>query len=289
MKKTNEIPDVGQMILITARNCSDKVQPLLRSGKSYYVKGKETDKEDGHTTLILSHPVRHGSTLRCSELRFQWKILTEDVMREQKLRAECHRMGEIYQRDFTYREQMDVVFVPLIYNYISWSYARKSRRMAADERIELLKKLGRAFDHAETEYQRDLARDLDSHHIASIGIEAERFMKKHEANFDVLYHNVRTIFRNLFPTYPYHDLRINAIMAMLIIRLTDAHNRRMEDLVAQRMKMPQRSHRMEKMDTLYTIADAYAGEVGKFPMDDKQIQMCLNIIENMSSDIMLQL
>lgn len=76
-------------------------------------------------------------------------------------------------------------------------------------------------------------------------------------------------------------MRVNALLAMLIIRYTDEHNKRCDKMLEQRLGKITAAKRMPAMDSLYTGMEAFAGELPEpFNFADNNLQMCMGILRN---------
>lgn len=273
----------GNIIEITERLCGSKVQPRFKVGSKYVVAGTDTLK-DGTLVVLITNPKRKRC-YRINEKRFKFKVITVNDIVEENLRQESKDSAKQLQNNFTIKEQMGIAFVPLIFHYIAFKFAEKARRLAAEYRIDILKKLCRAFDYVKTEYHQELSKDLDYRHIKHFDSECERFMEEYASQFTIIYYTVNNTFRKLMPDYPYDDLRTYAIMAIMFIKQCDKHNERMDKMIAKRVGGSRPSVRMNVIDKLYSIADAYAGDVSKFDYSDTNIVNCMNLIENKISDM----
>lgn len=283
MKKSSskrmQLPKAGEMIKITARHCSEKVSPLLQVGKAFIVQDIAF-LSDNTPVLEVVHPKRKKAVLRANAARFEWQILTPEIMKEEVFKKKVAEETSKLLTDFTKEEQINIAFVPLIFNHIAWVYAMKAVEKAAEYRVELLKKITRMVRSLKQEYHNEVGRDLDYKHIQRLEVGAERFIKHFANDFTIMYFSVNREFKSKMPTYPFDDLRTYAIMSMLFIKYVDEHNKRMDTLIASRLGSSKESIRMPIMDKLYTCMEAMAGEIGKFNYDNADIKLCMKIFQN---------
>lgn len=285
-KNKLQTPKAGDLIEITARHCGEKVSPLLQVGKRFIVKETATlGKSDDTLVLVLCHPTRKKATLRANALRFEWRIITPEILKAEALAREVAKDAGRLMSDFTREEQIDIAFVPLIFNHIAWFYAMKAVQISVDERISILKKVTRGIRKLRNDYENEISKDLDRNHIKHIEDETERFISLFQNDFTILYFTVDREFLKRMPDYPYIELRCYAIISMLFIRYVDAHNKRMDALIASRLGKCNASIRMPIMDALYSCMDAYAGEIDSFDYDNIDIQRCMRIFQNNVSKI----
>lgn len=267
----------GEVIEITARKCSEKQSPLIEVGKSYICKGVSSLK-DGTTVIEVAHPTKKKQTLRVNAIRFDWQILTDEMKFEREFRESVKKDTERMMKSFTQREHIQMAFIPLIFADIAFHYADKCRRYAADHRIEILKKLGRAYDEVKHNYFEQVNKDLDMKHQKQVESEMGRFMEEYQKDFTILWFSVNAEFKRKMPDYPYSDMRTDAICGMLMIDLLYQNNSHMDEVIAQRLGEKRQSIHDPKLDALRSILDAYAGEVGQFDYKDKNVELAKNII-----------
>jgi hypothetical protein len=67
------------------------------------------------------------------------------------------------------------------------------------------------------------------------------------------------------------------------------HNRKMDGLIAQKLGHCEHSVMKPAMDKLETCMDAYAGEMGKYDFQNKDIILCINILRKNLEKIEFQL
>lgn len=81
LDKKHPLPKQDEIIEITERHCSDKVQPSVKIGASYIVKRTESLK-DGTLVLVVYSHSDSKKEQRINASRFGWMILTKDIIRE---------------------------------------------------------------------------------------------------------------------------------------------------------------------------------------------------------------
>lgn len=214
-------------------------------------------------------------------------ILFDDIkqksfeeIREEQFKKDVAESTSKLISEFTVNEQINIAFVPLIFNHIAWIYAMKAVQKSVDYRIELLKKITRKVRALRVDYEHEVSKDLDYRHQRHIEEETERFVEEFQRDFTILYFSVNQEFKRKMPDWPYDDLRTYAIMSMLMIRFVDEHNKRMDKLISSRLGKSNPSIRMPIMDALHSCMDAFAGEVGKFDYSNSDVVMSMRVIEN---------
>lgn len=77
------------------------------------------------------------------------------------------------------------------------------------------------------------------------------------------------------------EMRVYALLSMLVIQYTDEYNRECDKLLAQRLGKITAAKRMPAMDSLYSGMDAYTGELTEpFNFTDRNLQMCMGVMRN---------
>lgn len=162
MEKNNgTLPARGDVIEITARRCPEKMSPLLQAGRRYAVRNV-TQLKDGTPVLEVQHPQRKKAVLRVNAARFDWKVITIEGMQLERVRKDIEEDTTKLCTDFTQDEQINIAFVPLIFNHIAWMYAMQAVQKSADYRVGMLKKITRAVRQLKQEYDSEMFRGLDA-------------------------------------------------------------------------------------------------------------------------------
>ena len=278
-RNKTSLPKAGEWIEITARNCGERISPLLKVGARFVVRATAALK-DGTPVVEVAHPSRKRAVLRVNAARFAWRVVTLDALREDRFKKQIAETTAHMSTAFSIDELGCIAFVPLILNRVAWNYAMRAIELCAAYRVELLKKIVRQVRALAAEYDREIAKDLDYRHRQEIAKEADRFVAETQKDFTILYFTVNQEFKRKMPTYPYDDLRTLAIISLLMIRLVDTHNRHSDALIASRFGPSAPTRRMPAMDVLYTCMDAIAGEIGKFDYANKDVVMAVKVIEN---------
>lgn len=197
---------------------------------------------------------------------------------EREFREGVKKDTEKMMKSFTQREYIQMAFIPLIFSDLAFDYADKCRRYAADQRIEILKKLGRAYDEVKRNYFDSVSRDLDRTHQRNVEQEMARFKEEYRKDFTILWFSVNSEFKKKMPDYPYSDMRTDAICGMLMVDLLYQNNTHMDEVIAERLGEKRQSIHDPKIDALRSILDAYAGEVGQFDFKNENVELAKNII-----------
>lgn len=264
-----EEPKRGQVVQITKRKCSDKLQPEIKVGSMYFVEGTDRLK-DGTLTLLL---LNNKKVRRCNAQRFNWRIYTEEIAREEKLRKDEAEGTQKLLHSFTFEEHMQIAFVPNIIIHCAWSYADRVMKYCADHRISEVKKLGRAVKELRKAYDYELAKDLDIHHRKQIQEIGDIFMEETAFHFTTLEFSIRNELLKTNSQDRYIDMHVNAIAAMFICDYYEQQAKDMDNLIASRMGKQPNTITNPKVDALRTCMDAYRGEAGIKDINNVEIGM----------------
>lgn len=264
------------IIEITQRKCSDKVQPIFAVGERFFVCA--TESKDNKTTLVVQHPKRKKATLRCSSDRFAWKSVTLDQLKEEQFKQQVHNDTLKMLETFTFRENMNIAFVPLIITEVAWHYAMKVVKFAADNRIDEVKKLSRTVRTLREEYISTCRKDLDNKHIEKMEIAAREFVSLCRMDFTVLFYSLNNELKKKWSDYEYLDMRTDACIAMIMLQLLKEHNSSMDALMASKLGCDVPKYRNPINDKLWDCMDAYASPC-KFKFEG-HVETSMKIIRN---------
>lgn len=276
-KKKHPIPEQGQMVEVTARHCSDKVRTSVEVGKSYIVYGVDA-LADGTPVLNVHHPKKKKALLRINAARFDWQILTPEMVAEREQQAVWDENNERIKNDFTQQEQIRICFIPLIIETLIWHYADECQQYGREHRLDVLKKLSRAVTHIRQEYNTFVGQSLDNAHKEQVRTETERFITECGNDFTIMYFTMRREYMKIQPESDIADLAAKAIIGMLLVRFLDAWNKKIDGLISERMGKVTGSIRTPTMDKLYACFDAYAGHIEGFDWKNPDISFCMTIL-----------
>jgi hypothetical protein len=202
--------------------------------------------------------------------------LKESIERnfEQEVKDDTREIMET----LTLKEQMMLAFVPLIISHCAWHYAELAMNTARDYRIEQLKKCARAVKKCKEEYIAMLRKDLDTRHLEHVFKETDRFIETCNKDFTIFYFSVNAQIKRQNANLMYDDLRTLAYISVLMIKALKAHNKRMNEIVTEKLGADKQSLTNPYMTALETLMQAYIGEC-KIDADEN-IKLCMKIFEN---------
>lgn len=272
----------GELIRITSINT--KLQPHVKLGDIYAVESTDTTGTGALVLVVHNAKMKYG-TMRINSQRFGWERVTMQLLKAEKqeadfkqtVKTDVHRILEA----FTLQEHLEITFVPLVLNEIAWELAQKAMILAARDKVQDLKKLNRALKELRVHYVRTVCKDMQPSDFDRLHRQSLEFMQEHTYNFQILYYTASNVFSKQYYRLPFEEMRVNALLSMLIIQHTDEHNKRCDKMLVERLGKITAAKRMPAMDGLYTGMDAFTGELPEpFNFADSNLQMCMGILRN---------
>lgn len=279
--KQNDIK-AGDYIRITSRNT--KLQQHVKLGDIYNVLATDTTGK-GATVLVVANKQMKYGEMRINDQRFGWERVTMQQLAAEKQEAQFKQAVktdvERILHAFTVEEHLQITFVPLVLNEIAWQFALKAIALGARDRVSDLRKLSRVLKELRLHYERVVCKDLQPSDLKRLQAQSLEFMQEHAYHFQIMFYTASNVFSKQYGRLPFEEMRVNALLSMLIIQYTDEHNKRCDKMLEQRLGKIQAAVRMPDMDSLYSGMDAYTGELPQpFNFADSNLQMCLGIMRN---------
>lgn len=272
----------GDWVRITSRNT--KQQPHVKEGDTYFVQELDTTGK-GATVLVVANKEMKNGFMRINSERFGWEVVTPEQLvaekKEAQFKQQCKDDVQRILQAFTFEEHVQITYVPLVLNEIAWQFALKAMALAARDRVQDLKKLNRVLKELRVHYERVVCADMLPSDLNRIQEQTLEFMQEHAYNFQIMYYTACNVFTKQFGKLDFEEMRVNALLAMLVIRYTDEHNKRCDEMLRSRLGKITAAKRMPTMDSLYSGMDAFTGELPQpFNFTDTNLQMCVGIMRN---------
>lgn len=257
--------------------------PISRKEHVCAVCGKSIAKGDRYLNIAIKKGkmlVSRKTHLGCSEKKDKPTInaMPGVPITEEQFKQQVHDDTLTMLQTFTFRENMNIAFVPLIITEVAWHYALKVVKFAADNRIDEVKKLSRTVRTLREEYISTCRKDLDNKHIEKLEIAANEFVALCRMDFTVLFYSLNNELKKQWSDYAYLDMRTDACIAMIILQLLKEHNRRMDSLMASKLGRDVPKYRNPINDKLWDCMEAYASPC-KFKFDG-HVETSMKIIRN---------
>ncbi len=272
----------GDYVRITSRKT--KQQQYVKLERVYIV--LEVGKtKSGANVLVLANKQMKGGKMRINSERFGWERITVEQLKAQKheaqFRQEVKSDVERILNAFTMQEHVQITFVPLVLNEVAWHFAFRAIKLGAIDRVQDLKKLSRVLRQLREHYERLICKDLLPSDFERIHKQTMEFMQENAYHFQIMYYTASNVFSKQYGKQPFEEMRVNALLSMLVMQYTDEHNKRCDMMLEQRLGKIQAVKRMPDMDSLYSGMDAFSGELPvPFNFADTNLQMCLGVLRN---------
>lgn len=265
--------NIGNYIKIIKRNAHPMLQPqAVKEGDILRVVETRGDK------LLVTHELKHnvrGKVYTINPKRFEWKKYSGPQELVQDLTAlESERVIQRMANELTEEEIVKVATVPLIIERVAWSYCERARDLAAQERVESLKKLSRSFYMLKEKYEAGLREHLGASQIQLINNITGAFMEEYRNDFTKLYFTTDNLFLKHYANGDHRQVRVNGILAKLLTKTAQVY-REMADkaiLVSRGIVDKPTGGEYKIIKALYDVADAYAGEDNLINYDDYNLQ-----------------
>ena len=230
---------------------------------------------------MLSRKTHFG----CNDNKQEKKIVTIPgvPVTEAQFKKQVHDDTMNMLETFTFRENMDIAFVPLIITEVAWYYALKVVKYAADNRISEVKKLSRTVRALREEYISTCRKDLDNKHIEKMEKAAENFISLCSKDFILLFFSLNNELKKRWSNYSFLDMRTDACISIIVLQLLKEHNRLMDELMARKLGGDVPSYPNPINDKLWSCMEAYASPC-EFKFEG-HVETSMKIIRNKFNQI----
>lgn len=277
-KRNHPIPKEGEIIEITKRNCTEKVQPRFKVGMRLTVVNVNTTLK-GIMLLEVAHPEKKNEILHVNASRFDWRIVQQSELGEERFKADVKSDTEKLMSEFTQREQTTIAFVPLIIETLIWRYADKCVEYCAENRISETVKLSRSVRMLKKKWEEKISLDLNSESQYQVQSETERFVEFCGNDFTIFYFSVNRELIKHNPDMQHENLATYALQGMALIKFLNYFNAKIFKLIKERMGRENVIATDPIFDALNASFDAYAGNYKDFDFKANDIVSCIKILE----------
>lgn len=231
--------------------------------------------------LLVTHEIKHnvrGKVYTINPKRFEWKKYSNPQELVQDLTSiESERIIQRMTTELSEEEIIKVAIVPLIIERVAWSYCQTARDKAAQERVEITKKLSRTFIDLKETYDRGLREHLGEAQIQLINNITDAFLKEYATDFTKLFFTVDNLFLKRYPEGKHREVRVHGIIAKLLTKTSQVYREKADKafLVAKGIVDKPTGGEYQVIQALFRVSDAYAGEDNLINYDDYNLQNAL--------------
>ena len=237
---------MGELIIITRRKCSDKVQPKIKLGKMYLVVDEVEPTKSGARVILIAdfetiaqraitNPhdnIDPKMIMRCNSDRFEWKLKSKSRLKKEFAKKQIQHYEEVdKQRDaslqakFTNEERERIAYIPYLFAELSWHYAYKAIELAVERRIDEHKKPVRRIKQLREEFLSELRHKMTQPILEAGQLKVKEAMDIHAVDLFKFELTVKNEVERVYLGYQHNDIRAYAYMSMLCYEsLRDADN-----------------------------------------------------------------
>lgn len=176
--------------------------------------------QDGKIHTSKRHIQCHDEVKATSEQDFKKEI-----------RLDTKKMMEV----FSFDENMQIAFFPLVITELAWHFAYKTMEMAARDMVSETRKLSRVLKQLRKKYEEECMKDLDREHFDYMVTSTKKVIEKCETDLTLLFFSANSELKRTNYGLPYMDMRTYAYMSMAMVDALAAHNTKMNALIAERL------------------------------------------------------
>lgn len=158
---------------------------------------------------------------------------------------------------FTFQENMEIAFIPLVITELMWIFAQKVVDYAIANRVSWTVKLTRTVKNLREEYLKEVAKDLDKKHQEHFIGESRKFYEENVRDFTILWFSVNQSLKAGWYDLPHLDMRTDAYCAVVMFKVLKEHSRRIGKLILERTGEGGQDFTNPKTDALNDLMEAY--------------------------------
>ena len=174
----------GDFITVTARLCSDKLQPYIKVGGAYRVAGLDRLK-DGAAVLVLVRSAK--TTCRINANRFKWRKIDDTERRDIVVKEGANTVFETRMKLYDEREQLIRFFYPHFVQAIAFRYAQIICEFCAVEKLHQFIKVTRSLKSLIAQHSDILKDHLKIVSIRDFNSMVDNFLQVNASHFTKMF------------------------------------------------------------------------------------------------------
>lgn len=279
--KTEQPYKMGDLILITKRKCSEKVQPKIKVGGHYLVL-KEGRLKSGALTLSVADfatMAREGlkdphakidpkMIMQCNQERFEWvrKSQKELLAQFNEFKAEFNKKQEekeeaFLKERFSEKERIGMAYYPYIYAELAWYYSLRALELVKERRIEALKKTSRQLQEYRCNFLFDLARKMGHEVLECAQGKVHQMLQAKQMDFFIFYTTITNEINRQHVGIPDDDVKAYAYMSKLCMESQQRLDDENVEIIRKRLGFATRHESFPYMSGLKVCMQEYLGNL----------------------------
>lgn len=190
---------------------------LIRRGERYQC---GTIVSDGKVRTMRRHLDCHNNRKTCDELDFRKEVKVD--------------MRTLVDK-FSFRENMQIVFFPMVLSELSWHFASRVVDIAVERRISSIKRISRRVRELRREYESNCRKDLKEATFEHMVDSTYKFMDKFTKDFTLLYYTSCNELQHQRNDVMDIDMRSYAYMSLVMIDTLRLHNANTDVMISKRL------------------------------------------------------
>lgn len=277
MKKNQPQPyKMGDLIVITKRLCSDKVQPNVKVGTNYLVLAEGKIK-NGAIVLkvaeftkmakeVLVRPkdnIDPRDMIRVNEQRFEWKRLDKRKLQAEFLqfkqefeKKQEEREKEYLESMFTEQERIQMAYHPYLYAELAWHYAEKAIETAKNMRNDSLKKVSRMIRCFRVDFNCELKKKMTQNVLEAAKEKVQQVLQNKALDFFIFFTTVKNEINRQHVGLELNEIRSYAYMSILCMQSLKRLDSDNTELIRMRLGQASQHESYKYMKELRSCMDA---------------------------------
>lgn len=233
--KKQQTYKLGELIQITERKVSDKIQPKIKVGELYLVLKEEKPTKSGAICLsVINYDkafdgyiagmtnINPKLVMRCNADRFEWIKKSRAKVKEEfskrqiaYLKQQEKIQDQQIQDKFTDKERIRMAYVPYLFAELAWHYAYKAVDLSVQRRVDDLKKAVRNIKQLRSDFLCELRKKMSQPVLEAAQKRVSIAMDVHSLDFFKFENTIKNEVEREYLGSKNNDIRAYAYMSML--------------------------------------------------------------------------